>query len=153
MLRYERTVYPPRGIRWAFWGIFAGCVALSVLLWVLQTEPWWARLVATGLLLGLTGPLARCRGVVTVDDNALRLRAPFVRKTIRLTDVVSAEPTHTNPWRDFSGFGYRFLGGGLVGFVFETGPAARVATRGGRTYVITVPDADRLVAVLRAPAS
>lgn len=98
--------------------------------------------------------LARCR--ITVDDDTLVLEVVpwFFRRRLPLTDILSVELTPTDPRQELgmAGCGYTRKGEDLVGYIFTGGPAARVATRDGCTYVISAPDADRLVAVLRERA-
>lgn len=145
---------PPKAMKVLLWVLFVESLVVAGVVWLLATGPMWIPALVTALLVGLAGSMLACRGVITVDDVALRLAVrPVFRKTIPRADVVSVEPTTVDPWKDFSGWGYRTRGKKLVGFLFHSGPAVRLTVRSGRTYVITVPDVDRLVEVLRQPTN
>lgn len=150
-MAYRKTVLPPRILVILMWLLFLGCLALVVVLWALKHDEPLPASIATVVLLVTSGPMVLIRGVITVDEQALRLTmVPMFRKTIPLAEITSVELSRVDPWQDFGGWGYRLLGDGMVGFVFVKGPAARVHTTGGRTYVISDPDAEELAAVLRA---
>lgn len=75
-----------------------------------------------------SGRSSRCPW--SVDHTALRLTAvPFLRKSLPLVGIESVELTWTRVWEDFSGIGYRFRGGGLVGFGYRSGPAVKCPLR------------------------
>ncbi|MFC4004469.1 hypothetical protein ACFS2C_18345 [Prauserella oleivorans] len=149
-MHYDRTVRPPAWLDRLNRAVFVLCVSGSVALWMAAPEPLWARLVATVLIVGIGGVIGWVHGRVTVDDRALTLAVvPLFRRRISLDRIVAVETVHADPVRDFGGYGYRLMGSGLVGFVFQAGPAAKLSTRYGRTYVVATPEADRLVELLR----
>ncbi|WP_298177185.1 hypothetical protein [Saccharomonospora sp.] len=151
---YRRVLRPPKAMKVLLWVLFAESFVVAGIMWLLATGSMWVPAVVTVLILGFSSAMLTSRGVITVDDTTLRLAmTPVFRKTIPLADVASVEPGTVDPWADFSGWGYKSRGKDLVGFLFDSGPAARVTTRAGRTYVIATPDADRLVEVLRQQAS
>lgn len=148
-LRFDTTVLPPRWMRRLLFAVFVLAVGVSASVWLFTDGPWWAQTLATVFLLGVTWPLVTLHGRVTVDERALTLAmVPLLRRRVPLDSLTAVELTSADPWNDFGGYGYRPLGDGLVGFAFEKGPAVRVTTREGRTYVIAVPGAGALVAVL-----
>ncbi|MCP2256508.1 hypothetical protein LX15_000191 [Streptoalloteichus tenebrarius] len=150
-MEYRTTVRPPRWATVVFAVMFLAGVALSVFLWATRSEEVVACVVSTVLLVGCFGAILFCHGRITVDDRAVRLvLVPFVRRTVALRDVESVELSQTDAMREFGGWGYRFAGGGKVGFVLGSGPAVRMTTRNGRTYVISEPHADQLLTALRA---
>ncbi|MGA6164399.1 hypothetical protein [Amycolatopsis magusensis] len=150
-MAYRTTVLLPRGVAWGLRAVFAGCVLLSAALWWFAGDAPISCAVATVILLGVSGPLALSRGRIEVDDEHLRLKlVPLFTKIVPRHEIVAVEPAEVDPWRDFHGFGYRLTGAGRIGFVFRRGPAVRVSTRDGRTYVIGDPAADDLLEALRA---
>ncbi|QFU92780.1 hypothetical protein [Amycolatopsis sp. YIM 10] len=149
-MAYRTTVRLPAGVAWFLRAVAAGCVLLCVALWWYAGDQPVACAVVTVVVLGVAGALLGTRGRIEVDDRHLRLIVvPFFRKTLPRQEITSVELSEVDPWREFHGFGYRLKGGGLVGFAFRRGPAVRLTTRDGRTYLIGDPAAEDLLSALR----
>ncbi|MGC7094194.1 hypothetical protein ACPZ19_05985 [Amycolatopsis lurida] len=149
-MTYRTTLLLPGWAAWFLRAVAAGCALLSVALWLIAGDEPVPCAVATVVLLAVAIPLASACGRVEVDAEQLRLVVvPLFRKTLPRSEVTSVELSEVDPWREFHGFGYRLRGGGLVGFVFRRGPAVRLTTRDGRTYVISDPAAEDLLSALR----
>ncbi|MGW9476571.1 hypothetical protein ACWGRK_00220 [Saccharomonospora azurea] len=147
-MRYDTTVEPPRWQSRLMFAVFVLSLGVVVAVWLPADGPFWVKVLTTAVCL-LTWPLVSMRGRITVDEDTLTLAVvPLFRKRLPLAEITSVTLTRADPMNDFGGYGYRPLGGGEVGFVFVAGPAAKVALRDGRTFVVAAPDADRLVEVL-----
>ena len=75
------------------------------------------------------------------------------RFTVPLADVASVSVVQIIPMAEFGGWGIRMGIDGRFGIVLHTGPAIQVVRRSGKTFVVTVDDADTGAALLTALAS
>lgn len=88
---------------------------------------------------------------VRVDERGLMVTSALgvPRWLIPLTDIESAAAVTVSPLAEFGGWGIRLVPGRL-GIVLRTGPAIEVRRRGGKTFVVTVEDAETAAALLEA---
>ena len=99
------------------------------------------------IVLALTTTTFRVR----VDASGLTTVSPagFPRFTVPLSEVRSVAVTDVNPLGEFGGYGLRWTPGGF-GVVLRRGPAIDVTRTSGKRFVVTVEDAARGAALLRA---
>lgn len=143
----------PRWLDGILWVLVLACAGVVVLVWVTQSDQLIGCII-TSVIMILPALLVGVRGRITVDEAKLVLEmVPIFRKTIPRSEITKVTRSEVNPMRDFAGYGYRLTGSGTIGFVYEAGPAVRVTTSGGKTYVISAPDAEHLAEVLTRPAS
>ncbi|MBN6037572.1 hypothetical protein [Amycolatopsis sp. 195334CR] len=148
-MRYRTTVRLPGGVTWFLRGVAAGCVLLCVAMWWFAGDQPVACAIATAVLLGVAGVLLALRGRIEVDPENLRLTVvPLFTKTLPRAEITSVELSEVDPWGEFGGYGYKVRRGDVVAFAFSRGPAVRLTTREGRTYVITDPAAAELRSAL-----
>jgi hypothetical protein len=125
------------------------CGMLVLLAAVLRTP---AMLVVAVLLAATLATLFVFR--VSVDERGLTVRSAlgWPRLVVPLDEVEQARVVQVRPVPEFGGWGYRLGRGGRTGIVLRTGPGLEVERTGGRTYVVTVDDAERAVALLNTLA-
>ncbi|MDM7855971.1 DUF1648 domain-containing protein [Cellulomonas alba] len=125
------------------------CVVLVLLAVVLHTP---LTLVVAVVLAAMLGTMFVFH--VSVDERGLTVRSAlgWPRLVIPLDEVEQARVVHVRPVPEFGGWGYRLGRGGRTGIVLRTGPGVEVERTGGRTYVVTVDDAERAVALLNTLA-
>jgi len=109
--------------------------------------------VVSGVLLLLAGlsVLVLARVEVTVDRRGMRLTSTWTRiplMRVPLDRIASAGWEDVSPGQ-WGGWGYRVSGRGIA-YVLRSGPGLVVRLRGGRSRVVTVPDAERGAAALGA---
>ncbi|MBK1788645.1 hypothetical protein [Prauserella cavernicola] len=145
---YRRTLTPSTRVRRVLLAALALCVALTVAVWMTRDDEMLDAVIATVVLLGIPVLMLGVRHRIDVDDRRVVLEvAPVFRKVIPRADIIGVEVLdEVRPLRDFRGYGYRPLGAGEVAFVLEPGPAVRVRTRAGKSFVIS--DLDRELARL-----
>ncbi|MFJ4963147.1 hypothetical protein ACIP6P_11990 [Streptomyces sp. NPDC088729] len=146
-------------LQWLLAVIGAGCLALGV---DLAIESAWSSgiapllmsvigCVAAGLLI-LFGTLAFVHVAVKVDGDALEVRcghAGLPRRRILLTHVVGAEfVPKVNP-RQWGGWGYRWRPEQGTAVVVRKGEGMALLLGDGRTFTVTVDDAEAAVRFIR----
>lgn len=147
---YRTIVRLPGGVTWFLRAVAAGCVLLCVALWSFAGNEPVASAIVTVVVLGAAGLLLTIRGRIEVDHEHLKLTVvPLFTKTLPRREITSAELSEVDPWGEFGGYGYKLKAGGVVAFAFSRGPAVRLTTRDGRTYVISDPAAADLLSALR----
>jgi hypothetical protein len=125
------------------------CAVLVVLAVALRT-PLLAAVAA--ILAALLGTMFVFR--VSVDERGLTVRSAlgWPRLDVPLDEVEQARVVEVRPLAEFGGWGYRLGRGARTGIVLRSGPGLEVERTGGRTYVVTVDDAERAVALLNTLA-
>lgn len=147
-------------LQWGLAGIGAGCLALGILLaldtaWDHESAPLIMSVVgcvAAGLL-ALFGTLAFVKVRVHVDGEALEVRCGHVglpRRRILLGDVVEAEFLPRVTPRHWGGWGYRWLPDKGSAVVVRRGEGMFLRLGDGRTFTVTVDDAEAAVRAIRA---
>ncbi|MFE6689424.1 hypothetical protein ACFVFQ_23475 [Streptomyces sp. NPDC057743] len=145
--------------QWLLAGIGAACLALGVGLAVNST--WTSGLaplvmavvgcVAAGLLV-LFGTLAFVRVAVRVDADCLEVRCGHIgvpRRRIPLDTVVDADFAPRVTPRHWGGWGYRWRPEQGTAVVVRRGEALVLRLGDGRTFTVTVDDAQGAVACVR----
>jgi len=125
------------------------CAVLVVLAVVLRTP---LTLVVAVVLAVMLGTMFVFR--VSVDERGLTVRSAlgWPRLVVPLDEVEQSRVVQVRPVAEFGGWGYRLGRGGRTGIVLRTGPGVEVERTGGRSYVVTVDDAERAVALLNTLA-
>ncbi|GGT51047.1 hypothetical protein [Streptomyces purpureus] len=145
-------------IQWVLAGAGAACIALGVQLAVDSQWTSGAALlmsvigcVAAGLLM-LFGTLAFVHVAVTVDRHALEVRCGHMgvpRRRILLDHIVGAEfEPKVNP-RNWGGWGYRWRPEQGTAVVVRRGEGLVLTLWDGRSFTVTVDDAESAVRVIR----
>ncbi|WP_328680807.1 hypothetical protein OG905_35345 [Streptomyces sp. NBC_00322] len=146
-------------IQWLLAAAGAACMALGVELAVDST--WTSGVVAllmsvigcvaAGLFI-LYGTLAFVHVAVSVDRDAVEVRCGYMglpRRRIPLSHVVCAEfDPKVNP-RHWGGWGYRWRPEKGTAVVVRRGEGIVVTLGDGRTFTVTVDDAEEAVRVIR----
>ncbi|MFD3412185.1 hypothetical protein [Streptomyces cyaneofuscatus] len=146
-------------IQWLLALAGAGCMALGIELAVVS--PWSSGIapllmsvigcLAVGLLI-LFGTLAFVHVAVKVDGDALEVRcghAGLPRRRILLTHVVGADyVAKVNP-RQWGGWGYRWRPEQGTAVVVRKGEGMALRLGDGRTFTVTVDDAEAAVRFIR----
>ncbi|MFK0295754.1 hypothetical protein ACIQU6_35520 [Streptomyces sp. NPDC090442] len=145
--------------QWLLAGIGAACLALGVELAV--NSSWTSGLVplvmavvgcvAAGLLV-LYGTLAFVRVAVRVDADCLEVRCGHMgvpRRRIPLDTVVDADFAPRVTPRHWGGWGYRWRPEQGTAVVVRRGEALVLRLGDGRTFTVTVDDAQGAVACVR----
>ncbi|MFJ8884878.1 hypothetical protein ACIRJR_15915 [Streptomyces sp. NPDC102402] len=145
--------------QWLLAAVGAGCLALGVELAV--DSAWSAGIapllmsvigcVAAGLLI-LFGTLAFVHVAVKVDGDALEVRcghAGLPRRRILLTHVVGADFAPKVTPRQWGGWGYRWRPDQGTAVVVRRGEALVLLLGDGRTFTVTVDDAEAAVRFIR----
>lgn len=125
-------------------------VALSA-----SPEPFIAWLLV-GVMLVMAATFATTLAFhVRVDDDGLRVTSVtgFPRVHIPLDEIARAEAVEVNPMGEFGGWGLRWAPGGGFGVVLRRGPGIRVTRTNGKTFTVTVDDAETGAALLQALAT
>lgn len=107
--------------------------------------------VAAGLLM-IYGTLAFVHVAVKVDDDALEVRCGHMglpRRRIPLSHVVGAEFAPKVTPRQWGGWGYRWRPEQGTAVVVRRGEGVVVRLGDGRTFTVTVDDAEAAVGVIR----
>ncbi|GAA2978623.1 MULTISPECIES: hypothetical protein [Streptomyces] len=137
----------------------AGCMALGVKLavdsaWTSGFAPLLMAVVgclAAGLLI-LFGTLAFVHVAVTVDGDALEVRCGHIglpRRRILLTHVVGAHFAPRVTPRQWGGWGYRWRPEKGTAVVVRRGEGLVLSLGDGRTFTVTVDDAEAAVRFIR----
>ncbi|MFE3516161.1 hypothetical protein [Streptomyces sp. NPDC059166] len=142
--------------QWLLAAAGAGCLALGIELAV--DSAWSAALivsvigcVAAGLLI-LFGTLAFVHVAVKVDGDALEVRcghAGLPRRRILLTHVVGADFAPKVTPRQWGGWGYRWRPEKGTAVVVRRGEGLVLRLGDGRTFTVTVDDAEAAVRFIR----
>ncbi|MFH8619411.1 hypothetical protein ACH4E8_30675 [Streptomyces sp. NPDC017979] len=146
-------------IQWLLAIAGAACLALGIELAVVSN--WTSGIVplvmsvvgcvAAGLLM-LYGTLAFVHVAVTVDGDAVEVRCGHIgvpRRRIPLSHVVDAEfEPKVNP-RQWGGWGYRWRPEKGTAVVVRRGEGVVVTLGDGRTFTVTVDDAEAAVRAIR----
>ncbi len=146
--------------QWLLAGAGAACLALGIELAVDST--WTSGLapllmavvgcVAAGLLM-LYGTLAFVHVAVRVDKDTLEVRCGHIgvpRTRIPLSHVVGADFDPRVTPRQWGGWGYRWRPEKGTAVVVRRGEGLVVRLGDGRTFTVTVDDAEAAVRVIRA---
>ncbi|MFE2560027.1 hypothetical protein OG361_04395 [Streptomyces sp. NBC_00090] len=107
--------------------------------------------VAAGLLV-LFGTLAFVHVAVRVDDRAMEVRCGHIgvpRRRILLSHVVGAEFAPSVDPRQWGGWGYRWRPEKGTAVVVRRGEGLILRLGDGRTFTVTVDDAESAVRVIR----
>ncbi|MEU4213164.1 hypothetical protein AB0F13_24770 [Streptomyces sp. NPDC026206] len=147
-------------VQWLLAGVGAACIALGIELAV--DSAWTAGLaplvmavvgcVAAGLLM-VYGTLAFVHVAVRVDKDTLEVRCGHIgvpRTRIPLTHVVGADFDPRVTPRQWGGWGYRWRPEKGTAVVVRRGEGLVVRLGDGRTFTVTVDDAEAAVRVIRA---
>ncbi|MGW1885995.1 hypothetical protein [Streptomyces sp. NPDC001970] len=146
-------------IQWVLAAAGAGCMALGIELAV--DSPWTSGIiallmsvigcVAAGLLM-LFGTLAFVHVAVTVDCDAMEVRCGHIgvpRRRIPLASVVGAEFVPRVCPRQWGGWGYRWRPEMGTAVIVRRGEGIALRLGDGRTFTVTVDDAEAAVRVIR----
>ncbi|MET9603558.1 hypothetical protein ABZZ17_00680 [Streptomyces sp. NPDC006512] len=147
-------------VQWLLAAAGAACVALGIHLavggsWTSGIAPLLMSVVgclAAGLLI-LYGTLAFVYVAVTVDSQALEVRCGHVglpRRTIRLSDVTSAEFVPRITPQQWGGWGYRWRPEKGTAIIVRRGEGVELRLGDGKLFTVTVDDAENAVRVIRA---
>ncbi|WP_069174280.1 hypothetical protein [Streptomyces griseus] len=145
--------------QWLLAAAGAGCLALGVTLavesaWTTGIAPLLMAVIgclAAGLLI-LFGTLAFVHVAVKVDGDALEVRCGHVglpRRRILLTHVVGADFVPRVTPRQWGGWGYRWRPEQGTAVVVRRGEALVLRLGDGRTFTVTVDDAEAAVRFIR----
>ncbi|MFD9241662.1 hypothetical protein ACFV0D_06930 [Streptomyces sp. NPDC059556] len=137
----------------------AACVALGIALavesaWTSGIAPLLMAVigcVAAGLLV-LFGTLAFVHVAVKVDDSAMEVRCGHIgvpRRRILLSHVVGADFEPSVTPRHWGGWGYRWRPEKGTAVVVRRGEGLILRLGDGRTFTVTVDDAESAVRVIR----
>ncbi|MBD0710387.1 MULTISPECIES: hypothetical protein [unclassified Streptomyces] len=137
----------------------AACVALGVVLAVVS--PWTSGVapllmavigcVAAGLLV-LFGTLAFVQVAVRVDDDMMEVRCGHIglpRRRIPLSHVIGADFAPSVTPRHWGGWGYRWRPEKGTAVVVRRGEGLVLRLGDGRTFTVTVDDAESAVRAIR----
>ncbi|MGC5363545.1 hypothetical protein ACPXCE_17990 [Streptomyces sp. DT24] len=147
-------------VQWLLAAAGAACLALGI---ELAVDSSWSGgsvallmsvtgCVAAGLLM-LFGTLAFVHVAVRVDGDALEVRCGHMglpRRRILLTHVVGADFEPRVTPRQWGGWGYRWRPEQGTAVVVRRGEALVVRLGDGRTFTVTVDDAEAAVRFIRA---
>ena len=147
---WRATATLARGVLALLIAVVAGLAIVGVIVVAIAPADGWPIVIApAGLLLLL---LATSVWRVRVDARGLTVRSaigwPAYR--IALDDIAAVGAVAVQPLVDFGGWGLRHAPGRRFGVVIVEGPAIEVERRDGRRFLVTVPDAGRGAALLRA---
>lgn len=145
--------------QWLLAAAGAGCMALGIELavdsaWTSGIAPLLMSVigcVAAGLLI-LFGTLAFVHVAVKVDGDALEVRCGHIglpRRRILLTHVVGAEFAPKVTPREWGGWGYRWRPEQGTAVVVRRGEGLVLRLGDGRTFTVTVDDAEAAVRFIR----
>jgi hypothetical protein len=145
---WSRTV-SPRPVVAVLLGIVAvTSVAVFIVLLMVGSPESFLGLLPPGLLLilGVTTAFWRVR----VDARGLHVRSAvgFPRFSYALAEITSAELSTVSPLGEFGGWGIRFGGAGRLGIIMQSGTALEVTRKDGRSFVITVDDAETAASLI-----
>ncbi|WP_137990940.1 hypothetical protein [Streptomyces vilmorinianum] len=146
-------------LQWVAAAAGAACMALGITLAV--ESPWTSGIapllmavigcVAAGLLV-LFGTLAFVHVEVKVDDRAMEVRCGHMgvpRRRILLAHVVGAEYLPKVTPRQWGGWGYRWRPEKGKAVIVRRGEALTLRLDDGRSFTVTVDDAEAAVRVIR----
>lgn len=106
-----------------------------------DTAP-WSLLVPLVLVTVCLWPMVLAKHWIERRDDALVLKYwPILRREVKYTDIVSVTFEEKVTFSSAGGIGLR-LGGGVLGFINQFGPALSIHTQGGKKYLIVVPNPD-----------
>lgn len=146
------TTMAPGGVI-AIIGATVLLAALALVFALTGIELWWV--LALLALLFTVVALTTCVFRVRVDEAGLRVASPLgiPRFRVPLSDVGAVSVVSVNPMAEFGGWGIRVGIDGRIGVVLHSGAAIQVARRSGKTFVVTVDDAETGAALLTALAA
>ncbi|WP_406002298.1 hypothetical protein [Streptomyces sp. NBC_00829] len=145
--------------QWLFAAVGAACMALGIELavdtdWTSGIVAWLMSVVgcvAVGLLI-LYGTLAFVHVAVKVDSDAVEVRCGHIgvpRRRIPLSHVVGAEFIARVTPRQWGGWGYRWRPEKGTAVIVRRGEGLIVMLGDGRTFTVTVDDAESAVRAIR----
>ncbi|WP_329624851.1 hypothetical protein OG357_34545 [Streptomyces sp. NBC_01255] len=146
-------------LQWLAAAAGAACMALGI---TIAVESAWTSgiaallmavigCVAAGLLV-LFGTLAFVHVAVRVDDRAMEVRCGHIglpRRRIPLSHVVGADFAPSVTPRQWGGWGYRWRPEKGTAVIVRRGEALVLRLGDGRTFTVTVDDAESAVRVIR----
>ncbi|MFJ5831866.1 hypothetical protein [Streptomyces sp. NPDC093089] len=146
-------------LQWVAAAAGAACMALGITLAV--ESPWTSDVtallmavigcVAAGLLV-LFGTLAFVHVAVKVDDRAMEVRCGHIgvpRRRILLSHIVGADFAPSVTPRQWGGWGYRWRPEKGTAVIVRRGEGLVLRLGDGRTFTVTVDDAESAVRVIR----
>ncbi|GAA1939955.1 hypothetical protein GCM10009775_34880 [Microbacterium aoyamense] len=148
-----RTTTMARGGVFAIVGSTVLVAGLAVAFALIGIDIWWV--MALIALLFAVLAVTTCVFRVRVDSSGLRVVSPvgIPRFRVALDDISSVSVVHVNPMAEFGGWGIRLGVDGRFGIVLHSGQAIQVVRRSGKTFVVTVDDAETGAALLTALAA
>ena len=135
----------------ARWFLVAVAVAMAAMVAISRE---WAVVVILIFVFALLG-IMLARWTVTVDRTGLTVR-PLIRHPriqVPLSEILGAEVVTVRAIAEFGGWGLRTGAAGRTGLILRSGPALQVTRTGGRTFVVTVDDAQTGAALLNTLAA
>jgi len=147
---WMRTASIARGGAVALVIIVMALAAAAAVAWFIADAALAGILTATTLILA-AGLACTILFHVRVDEQGLRVASAVgvPRFEIPLAEMAEVACVRVHPMAQFGGYGIRSLPG-RTGVVLFTGDAIEVTRRGGKQFVVTVPDARTAVALLQA---
>jgi hypothetical protein len=147
----ERAVWLRRATGGPGLAVGAVAVALTALAAALTAE--WTMLVVPAVLAALFVTMFAFS--VRVDPSGLTVRsaARWPGTHVPADEVVRASVTQVRPLADYGGWGWRTARDGRVGVVLRSGEALLVERTGGRSFAVTVDDAEDAAALLNTMAA
>ncbi|MEV7441728.1 hypothetical protein AB0O22_11320 [Streptomyces sp. NPDC091204] len=146
-------------VQWLLAAAGVACLALGIELavdnaWTSGFVPLLmavAGCLAAGLLI-LYGTLAFVHVAVTIDSETLSVRCGHIglpRRTIRLTEVTSAEFLPRITPQQWGGWGYRWRPEKGTAVIVRRGEGLELRLGDGKLFTVTVDDAEDAVRVIR----
>lgn len=135
-------------------GLAAALALLVALLWTMPgAEGRGILSLAMGVLVLATilvGVMTVFR--VRVDDRGFEVRSAvgWPRKRIPREQIRSAAVVHVHPMGDYAGWGWRYGIGAGWGVIMRAGEAIRIMQENGKTFTVTVDDAETGASLLNA---
>ncbi|QIM16697.1 hypothetical protein G7067_10230 [Leucobacter insecticola] len=111
-------------------------------------------LVLLILFVVMTSLLATCSWFrVRIDDTGIEARSTlgWPRFHVPAADIERVAVAQISPFSEFGGWGLRWVPGGF-GLVMRTGEGIVVTRKGGRSFTVTIDDAETGAALLAAAA-
>lgn len=87
---------------------------------------------------------------VSAEGLVVRSALGIPRFTVPISDIDTATVTDVQPVRDFGGWGLRWGGPGRFGIVTRSGEALEVRRNNGKSFIVTVDDAETAAALLNS---
>ncbi|WP_250300493.1 hypothetical protein [Streptomyces sp. A 4/2] len=146
-------------VQWPLSAVGAACLALGIQLavdsaWTTGLAPLAMSVVGCVLvgLMMLYGTLAFVHVSVKVDEHSFEVRCGYIglpRRRILLEHVVGAEFAPTVTPRQWGGWGYRWRPEKGTAVVVRRGEGLVLTLGDGRSFTVTVDDAEAAVRVIR----